>query len=170
MVIAMDAQERKARHAKDSAFAYEVTLAGHSVRTEATQAPAPTPHTSTLTDAEELRWKNWIDDRIVAGIDAYHEGKSMHPVTREVIRGLVAELRKEIAAPIAVDILDTEMAKGSPHWLDPIEQYKGTHDAKRRQAQIEHANALQRRQRAEKAARRDHGITELPQFLERRHA
>lgn len=45
--------------------------------------------------------------------------------------------------PIEIDILDMEMSKGLPHWLDPIEKNKGKHDAKRKQNQIAHANELQ---------------------------
>ena len=50
------------------------------------------------TDAETtLRWQKWIDDRIVAAVVGYHESKQMRPVTRAVLKGLVAELRAEIA-------------------------------------------------------------------------
>jgi hypothetical protein len=66
-------------------------------RSLAVAAPDAAPPPPTLTDAETLRWKNWIDDRIVAGIVAHHEGKHMRPVTRAVLRGLVVELRAEIA-------------------------------------------------------------------------
>jgi len=45
--------------------------------------------------------------------------------------------------PIEIDIFDMEMSKGLPHWLDPIERFKGKHDDKRRQNQINHANELQ---------------------------
>ena len=31
--------------------------------------------------------------------------------------------------PIRVDILEMEMSKGLPHWLDPIARFKHTHGA-----------------------------------------
>ena len=31
--------------------------------------------------------------------------------------------------PIRVDILEMEMSKGLPHWLDPIVRFKHTHGA-----------------------------------------
>jgi hypothetical protein len=67
------------------------------------QRPTPEPATQKavndrlLTDAETLRWQRWIDDRIVAAVVGYHESQQMRPITREVLKGLVAEIRKEIA-------------------------------------------------------------------------
>ena len=73
-----------------------------------TPAPAPEPVRRTLTDSETLRWQKWIDDRIVAAVVGYHESKQMRPVTREVLRGLVAELRKEIANRPAEEFFYTD--------------------------------------------------------------
>lgn len=44
---------------------------------------------------------------------------------------------------VEIDILNEEMTKELPHWLDPIEKYKGTFDARRRQLNIERSKAIQ---------------------------
>lgn len=44
--------------------------------------------------------------------------------------------------PIEVDILDMELSKGLPHWLDPIERYKGAHDNARKQKHEAHIAKL----------------------------
>ena len=46
-------------------------------------------------------------------------------------------------APLYIDILEMEMSKGLPHWLDPIEKYKGNFDEKRRQRIIERSKEIQ---------------------------
>jgi hypothetical protein len=43
---------------------------------------------------------------------------------------------------IDIDILGMELEKGLPHWLDPIEKYKGKHDADRKKKQIERSNKI----------------------------
>jgi hypothetical protein len=55
--------------------------------------------------------------------------------------------------PIEIDIFDMEMSKGLPHWLDPIESLKGTHDDERKKNQIKHANEIQAKAK-KKSARR----------------
>ena len=44
--------------------------------------------------------------------------------------------------PITIDILDEELSKGLPHWLDPMVRYKGKHDADRRERQIDRSNKI----------------------------
>jgi hypothetical protein len=53
--------------------------------------------------------------------------------------------------PIEVDILDMEMSKDLPHWLDPIVKYSGTHDAARRASQMERSNMIQAEQQNKRA-------------------
>jgi hypothetical protein len=55
-----------------------------------TPAPAPTPQPRSPTSAE-------IEALVDSKLAAYHESKSMRPITREILKGLVAEIRKEIA-------------------------------------------------------------------------
>jgi len=50
--------------------------------------------------------------------------------------------------PIEIDIFDMEMRKGLPHWLDPIEQFKGTHDDDRKRKQIERSKEIQAKAKA----------------------
>ncbi|TYL85717.1 hypothetical protein [Bradyrhizobium cytisi] len=66
-------------------------------RPEPEPVPEPERAAPSLTDSETLRWQKWIDDRIIAAVVGYHESKQMRPVTRAVLKGLVAELRAEMA-------------------------------------------------------------------------
>ena len=52
---------------------------------------------------------------------------------------------------IIVDILEMEMSKGLPHWLDPIEKYKGEFNEDRRKRQMARTKAMQRKNRRDKA-------------------
>jgi hypothetical protein len=54
--------------------------------------PVPAP---TIGEIEAL-----VDDRISAALANYHEAKSMRPVTREVLKGLVAGIRAEILTEV----------------------------------------------------------------------
>jgi len=54
------------------------------------------------------------------------------------------------ARDIVIDILDMEMSQGLPHWLDPIEKYKGKFDEDRRQKQKARTKAMQRKHQREK--------------------
>jgi hypothetical protein len=77
-------------------------------------APAPVP-SPTLTDAETLRWQKWIDDRIVAAVVGYHEAEQMRPVTRAVLKGLVAEMRAEILTEVGLLRADITIQKAAEH-------------------------------------------------------
>ena len=46
---------------------------------------------------------------------------------------------------IIVDILEMEMSQGLPHWLDPIEKYKGEHADDRIAQNKKRNQALQRK-------------------------
>jgi hypothetical protein len=49
---------------------------------------------------------------------------------------------KPVPKVIEIDILDDEMKKGKPHWLDPIEKFKGRHDEDRKRKQIARSNKI----------------------------
>jgi hypothetical protein len=51
---------------------------------------------------------------------------------------------------IVVDILEMEMSKGLPHWLDPIEKYKGEFAEDRRQRQMKRSKAQQRKNKRDR--------------------
>src|SRR3954452_626961 len=87
VVMIMDANERKAAFAEARAEAYEKSLARHAVSARA--EPAPVSQNRTPTDSEMLRWKNYIDGKISEALADYHESKSVRPITRELLRGLV---------------------------------------------------------------------------------
>jgi hypothetical protein len=123
----MDFDERMARHVEGKARGraalerladFEVERRDHSAeywrRPEPPPAPAPQPPQPSVAEVEALRaadWTKFVDGRIEAALAQYHEAASMRPITREVIRGLVAELRKEIAAEVGSLRADVEIAK-----------------------------------------------------------
>lgn len=157
VVNAMNREERQAAFAIERAKAYEVSLAHHSVKTAGKPKPATTP------SAEEI--EALVDSRVAAklaehdvarqdGIGAVisHERKR----TAAEIDKLRAEITKAMGPPIKVDILDDEMSKGLPYWLDPVVQYSGRHDERRRENQINHATELQATRARERAERGRH--------------
>ena len=55
---------------------------------------------------------------------------------------------------IKVDILDHEFRNDLPHWLDPVERYKGRHDATRREKHAAHIAELRAKMKQDEPKKR----------------
>ena len=53
----------------------------------------------TIAEVESL-----VDGKISAALATYHEGKSMRPLTREVVAAAIHEIRKQVRAEFAAEI------------------------------------------------------------------
>jgi hypothetical protein len=73
---------------------------GHLTAWSKTMPPRPKPvPPPTIAEVEAL-----IDGKISAALATYHEGKSMRPLTREVVAAALHEIRKQVRAEFAAEI------------------------------------------------------------------